>query len=111
MWSAGQITFEVVVDETDDPVVTFTVVTPAGTLKAMAEPEWVGRRLVLRGFHIHGEDVGPQEFGWRQLRWVADAALKELDLDELVIEGEIRTSGAGPGHRPRPLRFNRALRP
>jgi hypothetical protein len=34
-------------------------------------------------------------------RWVK----AELDVDQLRIAGAIRTSGAGPGRRPRPIAF------
>lgn len=111
MWGAARIAIVLVADDTDDPVVTAEIVTPAGTLRAMAEPEWVDRLLILHGYHMHGENVGPNEFGWRQLRWLADAVMEILDVDEIRIEGEVRTSGANPGHRPRPLRFARKIRP
>lgn len=111
MWTAADIEIVLLTDDTDDPVVTAEIVTPAGTLRAMAEPEWRERCLILRGYHMHGEDVGPNEFGWRELRWLAQAAMEVLDVDEIRVEGEVRTSGANPGHRPRPVRFTRKIRP
>ncbi len=111
MWTAADIRIELVTDITDDPVVTAEIVTPAGTLRAMAEPERNGRTLILHGYHMHGEDIGPNEFGARQLRWLAQAAMEMFDVDEIRVEGEVRTSGANPGYRPRPLRFTRKIRP
>jgi hypothetical protein len=110
MWSAADIVIVLSADDTDDPVVTAEIKTPAGTLRLMAEPEWPGRVLILHGCHMHGEDVGPNAFGWRELRWLAAAAMEVLDVDEIRVEGEVRTSGANPGRRPRPLRFARKIR-
>ena len=70
-----------------------------------------GRALVLTKLRIHGEDVRRNMFGYRRLRWLAQAVMEVMDVDELRIEGEVRTTGAGPGHRPRALRFARAVRP
>ena len=110
MWRAQDIEIVLIADTTDDPVMTAEIGTPAGVLRAMAEPEWIDRVIVLRGFHMHGESIGPNEFGWRQLRWLAQAAMEIFDVDEIQIEGEVRTSGARPGRRPRPLRFARKVR-
>jgi hypothetical protein len=98
-------------DDTDDPVVTATIATPAGTLRAMAEIERIGRLLILRGYHMHGEDIGRNEFGLRHFLWLAQAVMEYLDVDEIQIEGAIRTSGTNLGHRPRPTRFARKVRP
>jgi hypothetical protein len=37
MWAPGDVAFEIVADDTDDPVVTIQVITPAGELKIMAD--------------------------------------------------------------------------
>src|ERR1700736_1933695 len=36
-------------------------------------------------------------------------ANKELGVDEIVIVGAVRTTGANPGRAPRPLRFTRKI--
>jgi len=47
MWAIADISFEIVNDMTDDPVVTMSVATPAGVLKFTAEPIQRGNTLVL----------------------------------------------------------------
>jgi hypothetical protein len=107
-WSGGDI--DIVLDQfgTDDPVVTATIVTPAGDLAVMAEPITQGRRLVLDGLHMHGVNLRPGQLGWLRLRWLAQAVMERLDLDEIVVRGAVRTSGANPGRRPGERRFKRA---
>ena len=34
-----------------------------------------------------------------------------VNVDEIVVEGSIRTTGSGPGRTPRPLRFARKVSP
>jgi citrate lyase beta subunit len=111
MWRAADIRIEIVGDATDHPIVTATIETPQGTILVMGAAAAIGRALVLTKLHIHGEDVRRNMFGYRRLRWLAQAVMEVMDVDELRIEGEVRTTGAGPGHRPRPLRFARAVRP
>jgi hypothetical protein len=110
MWRTGDISFEFVDELTLDPVVTVLVSTPGGTLRFMAEPAMRdGTTLVLRA--MHAQDSYPNAVGPANLRVVARALMERLDIDGLIIEGAIRTSGASPGRRPRPIRFTRILRP
>ena len=69
-----------------------------------------GRRLVLKGVHIHSEG-GPRSIGIANLRVLADFILAKVNCDETIVEGASRTTGANPGHLPRPLRFTRRDRP
>lgn len=104
VWDKEQITFDVVADETDHPVVTVLVQTPIGPLAFMGEPEFVGRVMVAKLVHVQGAHA--QAVGWPNLRVLAEAVMERMDLDELVIEGAVRTTGASPGRRPRALRFS-----
>lgn len=72
----------------------------------MAEPEELGRTLVLRRFHMQAQ-AGANSLGPGNLRLLADLVMERMDYDELVVEGAFRTTGANPGHRPRPRRFAR----
>jgi hypothetical protein len=45
MWQREVISFQLDDEMTSDPVFTVVVVTPAGTLKFMAEPEFIGSVL------------------------------------------------------------------
>ncbi|HEY5208279.1 MAG TPA: hypothetical protein VIJ42_02420 [Stellaceae bacterium] len=110
MWSAKDIRIELSHDETEGSIGTAIIRTPVGSVKVMAEIELVERRLTLARLHIHGLDVERNVFGGHRLKWLCQAVLEEFDLDELVIMGETRTTGAGPGHRPRPIRFTRTSR-
>lgn len=107
VWSAADIVIDLDNDLTDGSVATVTVTTPDGTLVVMAVVDILGRLGMFRDIHLHGVTLGANEFGLRRLRWVARAMMEAFDLDEAVIVGAARTSGAGPGHRPRPLRFAR----
>ena len=64
-----------------------------------------GRSAVLRRLDIQG--AGPNTLGVAGLRGLAQWLMELLDVDELRIEGAVRTSGAGPGRRPAPLVFRR----
>ena len=51
-WTADDLTFDLVAEMTEHPVVTAHIETPVGLMSVMAEPEERGRTLVLRGFNI-----------------------------------------------------------
>lgn len=110
MWTAADI--EIVIDDdlTEDPVLTAEIDTPAGRLKAMAAVTIEDGVLILDGLHMHGEDIGPGEFGMVSLRRLADAVLEALECHEIVVKGAVRRSGANPGRVPPALRFQRRLR-
>ena len=102
-WAADQLSFEIVTDETDDPVVTIAISTPAGVLKVMAEVEERGTVLLLKGTHVQADAVN--KIGISNLRLIALVVLERLGYDAIEIEGALRTTGASPGRNPRRLRF------
>lgn len=108
MWTAADIRIVVTDDLSEDNALTVRLSTPAGTLAMLAEVRFVDRRMVLSGVHTHGEDMGPRQFGMVRLRWLAQAVMEAVDCDEIVLEGAVRTTGAGPGRRPGILRFRRS---
>jgi hypothetical protein len=108
-WRPDDITFEIDPEGTEDPVVTVRFGTPAGEIQMMAEVEEHDRTLRLIGLHIQG--LTPNEIGSTNLRVLADVVMSELDYDAIEVEGAPRTTGAGPGRRPRPIRFTRRLGP
>lgn len=105
MWSKDDIRIELDDEISDGRIFTISLVTPAGTLKVMAEADGQSKYPILRRFHIQGENVEAQEFGIVRLRWLAHAVMEAMDLDGFILEGDVRTTGANPGRRPRPLRF------
>src|SRR6185503_17753675 len=107
-WQPSDISFDdLIYDETDHPVATVLVTTPAGAIKVMAELyEEIGKRRVLRLIKTHIQtEIPPNAVGIVALRSIARAALEVLEYDEIYIEGAPRTTGANPGRRPRVLRF------
>lgn len=111
MWSADDLLILIEDRLTDHPVVTATLVTPAGRLMVMAEITMADRWLVLRAAHLQGDGIGANDLGFVRLRWLAQAVMEVMDADGVLVEGAARTSGANPGHRPRALRFTRNLSP
>ncbi len=109
MWDVADISFEIINDMTDDPVVTVLVQTPIGQLTFTAEPVEDGNVLVARGTHV--QDASANAVGAANLMVIAQAAMKEMGYDGIVIEGALRTTGANPGRRPRTIRFTRHIRP
>jgi hypothetical protein len=109
VWDAADLSFEMVDDLTSDPVVTIIVQTPAGRLSFMAEPEMIGSTLVLHRVHV--QDAWANAVGATNLMRLARTVMERMDIDGLVVEGAVRTTGANPGHRPRVLRFARRVRP
>jgi hypothetical protein len=106
-WRRDQLWFELANDTTDHPIVTVTIDTPAGQLSAMAEPIRNGRSLLLRGLHVQSETVGRNTIGAANLTFMVRAFMEVMDLDELVVAGGLRTTGANPGRTPRERRFTR----
>jgi hypothetical protein len=112
MWAAADITIVILDDGTEGSVATARITTPAGMLLRMFErPEIQDHCLILRECHMHGEDVGSKQFGHEKIYWLARAVMELLDVEQIEIEGAIRTWGRNPGHRPRPVRFARKVRP
>src|SRR5258708_34534808 len=102
---------DIIVDESEGAIATARITTSVGTIMAMAEVVLEGRCLTLRGLHVHGEDIGANELGVSGLRRIVAEAMEDLDVDEIIIEGAVRITGAGPGRTPRRLRFARKVPP
>jgi len=108
LWDPAALTFDMLDDLSSDPTVTIIVGTPVGRIYVMADFKKVGSKIILRRAHINGEPgVGPNVVGLQNLRAIAREALLRMGCHELEIEGATRTSGAGPGRTPPPLRFRR----
>jgi len=72
-------------------------------IEAIFHVHLVGRVAVLSRLDIQG--TGANTLGLGTRRNLAWSVMEMLDVYELRIEGAARPSGAGPGHRPAPLRF------
>ncbi|GAV35461.1 hypothetical protein ROTAS13_03137 [Roseomonas sp. TAS13] len=108
VWQPHEITFEWIPDLTAHPFVTIIAHTPIGDLYLMGDYEEDGHKVTMRGCHINGgPGVHSKSVGQANLRAVAQKALYMLGRYELEIHGSTRTSGARPGHVPKPFRFRR----
>lgn len=104
-WLVEDLHFEIIDTLSDHPIVTIRIRTPAGVLMVMGEPVMRGRVLVMRRTHLHG--TRPNAVGVRNLRLIAGLVMEGMDVDGLIIEGALRTTGANPGRYPEPVRFAR----
>jgi hypothetical protein len=105
------VAIDIIGDQSEGNVATARIETAVGTIVVMAEVAMEGRCLILRGLHIHGVEVGVNELRVAGLRRIVREFMEDLDVDEMVIEGSVRTTGAGPGRTPRSLRFARDVSP
>jgi hypothetical protein len=109
-WKRDAVSFSLVDEVTSDPVATIEVITPGGTMTIMGEPYPIGKILVVERIHISSRGIGPNDIGIRNLRLIADVIMEAMGYDVIRLEGAIRTTGANPGRRPRPIRFARNRR-
>lgn len=106
MWTKNDIEINIQTEMSDDSIVTATIETPLGTVHIMGALSEVGRVLHVDGFNIHGLERG--KLGNRGLYDLDQVVMDTLeDFDEIVVTGTARTTGANPGHYPRPFRFRR----
>jgi hypothetical protein len=99
------------VEAVDVDVVLGAVLIDGKRIEFAANLAYFGRRLELTKLHLHG--AGPNTFGPQALRAAVEALMVELDVDEVIIEGGSRVTGAATGRAgtgprtPRRLHFLR----
>lgn len=103
MWTTADL--HVQIEEAEHPTAVVTVLTPAGTVKLMAELTLVGGVLRATDAHAHVQGLHPGALGRAGLNAIARKLLEETGADTLVVEGFSRTTGVRPGRRP--FRFPR----
>ena len=109
VWSKTDIRIDVY--DGEDDVVMATVETPIGRLHLSCNVSSEGdRKLAFRRVHVQSDDIAPNEFGLVNLRNLVRAIAEFYDVDELVVAGAKRTSGANPGKIPRVARYARDCR-
>jgi hypothetical protein len=107
LWRRDQIRFDLEDANTQHPVAVVAIETPAGRLSVMAEVARLAGTLMLLGMHVQSETVEVNAIGPGNLRQIVIAFMERMDLDELVVTGGLRTTGAHPGRTPRERRFTR----
>ncbi len=81
---------------------------PEGVIECMASVRSLGKDT-LELYEIHVEGPGARAVGGPRVRQLAQAFVNEIGprygVRYVILRGGRRTSGAGKGRRPRPLRF------
>jgi hypothetical protein len=88
--------------ERDGDVSLFSVEGKGGEISIVAETSMEGGTLILRNAHIQGGGKGTSSLA--ELRSVLEAIGRAEGAKEVIVFGGERTSGARPGHRPRPIK-------
>jgi hypothetical protein len=95
VWTAADISIELVDEMSSGPVTTVRIVTPAGDLLVIGNIENYGRELLISGLHIPTGGLQANSLGWARLRQIAQVVAEKADVDFIIIEGGARTTGAG----------------
>jgi hypothetical protein len=72
-----------------------------GEIQVLANVSQEGETLVLTNTHIQGAGAGTSSL--REMRTIFEAIGRSQSAQEVLIYGAERTSGAMPGHIPRPI--------
>ncbi len=89
--------------ETDGDVVELAATTAKGEIRVITGMTREGDTLILKGMHIDGPGAG--SLGLRELRNLATDLGRQQGARRVTISGGTRTTGANPGHTPRPITF------
>jgi filamentous hemagglutinin len=87
--------------ETDGDVVELAATTPSGEIRVITDWKLAGRELILNRLHLDGPGAG--SLGLQMLRDLAREFGRQCAVDRVIIHGGVRTTGANPGHVPRPI--------
>jgi len=79
----------------------FSISRPSGNLSVVTDVVKNDNQLILNGLHIDGPGAGVSSLS--ELRDFARTLGKQYGVDEVVINGGVRTSGANPGKTPRSI--------
>lgn len=98
-----------ILEEAGGNVVFAHIETSVGAIEVLAEIALDGRHLTLGGLHVYGINVDANDLGTSGIRRIVREIMEDLNVDQITIEGAVRTTGAGPGRIPRSLRFTRKV--
>ncbi len=74
---------------------------PWGEIEVIAEMSREGDTLILRGAHV--EEPGAGSLGISELRQLGRLLGRQQGVRRVFVFGGTRTTGANPGHSPRPV--------
>jgi hypothetical protein len=74
---------------------------PKGQVRIMGTFTKEGDTLYIRGAHIEGP--GAARVGYRDIMEYGREYGRQQGVKQVIIEGQARTTGARPGHTPRPI--------
>ena len=104
---------DVIIDLSDRDVVMGRLVIGRLTVEFLANVQWQGRLLELSAVHLYGN--GANTLGIGVLRQAIQALMVLLDVDQVILDGAERVTGAGVGKAgtgrkvPRRLIFKREV--
>ena len=101
MWSEADVTVEI--DQVDRDVMIVVITTPVGKLQIIGEVARNGRVLHVREAHAGG--LRPGALSRAGLNAIGRKLLVEADVDQIIIEGSVRTTGRNVGKHPTRFRF------
>src|ERR1700690_2606653 len=91
MWTTSQISVELD-DASEGPIWIVRIDTPAGAIELIGEVIKVGRVLHVNRAHVQGLRRGA--LGKAGLNAIGRKLLEEADVEEIIIQGGARTTGA-----------------
>ncbi len=103
MWISAELSVEI--DMVDGREVILIVGTPVGPVSIIGTVTVTADVLELDGVHVSGP--GPGRVGRDGINAIAQKIMEELDVQEILAQGGIRTTGRRRGQVPRPFRFVR----
>jgi filamentous hemagglutinin len=91
----------VTIVERDGDVAEIVIEGARAQISVITELRLEGDSLVLSGTHVHGPGAGYSSPA--ELREAARALARQFGASRVIIHGGRRTTGASPGHVPRPI--------
>jgi hypothetical protein len=98
MWTNEQIQIDIEAVEGNEVIVRFT-----GVMHLLGSVSLVGRILTIDRVHVQG--LRPGSLGRSGLNAIGRKLLVEADVDTIIVQGGVRTTGCNKGKLPKPIRF------
>jgi hypothetical protein len=104
MWTSEQITITLEeIDTHDPPVALVRVSTPAGDIRLLAIILLEEKTLHMKEAHVEGLYSGA--CGRAGLNAIGRKLLEVANVERIIIQGGVRTTGRNAGRRPKIFRF------